>query len=212
MTLGWYWRRLSRMSAGEVAARLRTAFAPGRLALRRRSARPCARQAALLPGPLRAPDRSASSARQCRRSARRAHRLCRPQHPGRGLAGVRDPAPRRPGRAGLVPRSADRHARAAECLLLCHPASPARHRRRSETCLGAVAAPGDRVSLATAWWLTGDARYAEAAARHLTSWWRDNPLSHGYPLDQRHRAGPAPPVLGLDPGAARGLARLRQAV
>src|SRR5208337_789658 len=33
--------------------------------------------------------------------------------------------------------------------------------------------------LACAWWLTGHAKYAERAALHLTSWWRDNPFLEG---------------------------------
>ncbi len=33
--------------------------------------------------------------------------------------------------------------------------------------------------LACAWWLTGEDRFAEAAAHHLRSWWRQNPFLHG---------------------------------
>ena len=33
--------------------------------------------------------------------------------------------------------------------------------------------------LAAAWWLTGDERYAEAAARQLRSWWNANPFLSG---------------------------------
>ena len=33
--------------------------------------------------------------------------------------------------------------------------------------------------LACAWWLTGDARYAEHAARQLRSWWEQNPFLQG---------------------------------
>ncbi|MFZ1988495.1 MAG: alginate lyase family protein [Alphaproteobacteria bacterium] len=33
--------------------------------------------------------------------------------------------------------------------------------------------------LATAYWITGEARYAERAAAHLSSWWRDNPFLMG---------------------------------
>jgi hypothetical protein len=33
--------------------------------------------------------------------------------------------------------------------------------------------------LACAWWLTGDDAYAERAARHLQGWWRDNPFLAG---------------------------------
>ena len=33
--------------------------------------------------------------------------------------------------------------------------------------------------LASAWWLTGDDRYAERVRAHLTSWWADNPFLSG---------------------------------
>ncbi len=33
--------------------------------------------------------------------------------------------------------------------------------------------------LACAWWLTGDDRFAECAARHLRSWWAENPFLQG---------------------------------
>ena len=35
------------------------------------------------------------------------------------------------------------------------------------------------VALATAWWLTGEARYADAVSRQLGAWWRDNPHLQG---------------------------------
>ncbi len=35
------------------------------------------------------------------------------------------------------------------------------------------------MQLATAWWLTGDTAYAERAASHLRSWWRDNLFLQG---------------------------------
>src|SRR5271167_656784 len=52
MNLGWYWRRLSRMSAGEVALRLQTALRQA--AWRPAAGRPALRRASLLPGPDRA--------------------------------------------------------------------------------------------------------------------------------------------------------------
>ena len=61
--------------------------------------------------------------------------------------------------------------------------------------------------LAAAFWLTGDDRYAEVVAAQLRSWWASQPVPLGGPLDQRDRARRPAGQLGVDPSAARRLAR-----
>ena len=175
MTLGWYWRRLSRMSAGEVAARLRTALRQA--AWRSAAGRPALRQAALLPGPLRA--RIALPARHGSAGAARDALIA---YADRILAGdwpvfetQRHGVPAEPDWF-LDPLTGRRAPQDIYCFAVPH------RRRDIVGDLKHVWEPSRHqatVSLATAWWLTGDARYAEAAARHLTSWWRDNPYLMG---------------------------------
>ena len=61
--------------------------------------------------------------------------------------------------------------------------------------------------LATAWWLTQDERYAEAAAAQLRSWWSANPSAQRGALDERDRGRHPADLLDLDPPAARRLAQ-----
>ncbi len=132
MNLGWYRRRLSRMSAGEVAVRAQTALRQA--AWRPRGAGgPALRAGRLLPGgrrcravlpPWRGEGEAVSAARgDLLAYADRLLRLCRSPAGGQ-LAGLRRRAAERPGRAGLVPRSADRQTGAAGHLLLRRAASP----------------------------------------------------------------------------------------
>ena len=175
MTLGWYWRRLSRMSAGEVAARLRTALR--QTAWRSAAGRPALRPAALLPGPHRA--RVALPAWPEGAGAARGALLA---YADRILAGdwpvfetQRHGVPAEPDWF-LDPLTGRRAPQDIYCFAVPH------RRRDIVGDLKHVWEPSRHqatVSLATAWWLTGEARYAEAAARHLTSWWRDNPYLVG---------------------------------
>jgi len=174
MNLAWYWRRLSRMSVREIAVRLETSLR--QLAWRPGAGRPALRAGRLLPG-----------ARQPRAVL----------PPGREDAAGAAPAARA-ALTGCADRllvgdwpvfAVVRHGVAAEPDWFLDPLTGRRapqdqycfavpHRRRDVVGdLKHVWEPSRHqatVALALAWRLTGEARYAEAAASHLTSWWREN--------------------------------------
>jgi hypothetical protein len=177
MNLGWYWRRLSRMSAGEVALRLQTALRQA--AWRPAAGRPALRRASLLPGPHRA--RVALPPWQDR-DGTTASRDALIAYADRILAGdwpvfetPRLGVPAEPDWF-LDPLTGKRAPQDLYCFAVPH------RRRDIVGDLKHVWEPSRHqatVSLATAWWLTGEARYAEAVSRHLASWWRDNPYLMG---------------------------------
>jgi hypothetical protein len=176
MNLGWYWRRLSRMSGQEVLRRAETVLRQA--AWRSGAGRPALRPGRLLAGP------------------RKAMAVLPPCPPGvsaeaRGaLLAYADGI-----LAGDWPIfETARHGVALEPDWFLDPVTGIRapqqlycfavpHRQRDRVGdLKHVWEPSRHqatLALATAWWLTGEARYAEAVARHLTSWWRDNPYLCG---------------------------------
>jgi hypothetical protein len=174
MNLSWYRRRLSRMSPGEVAVRLRTA-------LRQAAWRPSAGGPALRPGRL-LPEPRRTRLRLARSAAPETARADLLAYADRLLAGdwpvfetARRGVPAEPDWF-LDPLTGRRAPQQGYCFAVPH------RRREIVGDLKHVWEPSRHqatISLATAWWLTGEARYAEAAARHLTSWWRDNPYLCG---------------------------------
>ena len=175
MSLAWYWRRLSRMSGGEVVVRLETAIR--QLLWRPGAGKPALPASRLLPGARLARvalpaafgiDDAAGAALGAYadgllagdwpvfETARRGVPVA-PDWFVDPLTGTRAPQD--------VYCFAISHRRRDIVGDLKHVWEPSRHQAT--------------VALATAWWLTGEARYAEAVARQLGAWWRDNPYLQG---------------------------------
>jgi len=176
MNLDWYWRRLSRMSLGEMGVRAQTGLRQA--AWRSGAGGPALRDGSLLPGLRRS--RTGLPPRCAEAAASAASALI--LYADGILAGdwpvfsvERQGVPAEPDWF-LDPLTGLRAPQETYCFAVPH------RRREIVGDLKHVWEPSRHqaaVTLATAWWITGEARYAEAAARQLTSWWRENPYLRG---------------------------------
>ena len=174
MKLGWYARRLRRMSPGEIAAR---SVAVARQWWWSQPARRPAPLATLLPGTRRAAfalKRSAAPSRAAAEAVLRAadallagewRIFCLPVSLDAEPDWFRDP---------LTGITAPRDA-----YWLRHSVSVTKHKMGNIKFVWELSRHQPATLLACAWWLTGRDEYAERAAQHLRSWWRENPFLHG---------------------------------
>ena len=173
MKLGWYARRLRRMSPGEIVAR---SVAVARQWWWSQPARRPAPLATLLPGTRRAVFALKRSAAPSGAAAEAVLRAADALLAGKwrifGLPTSLDAEPD----WFLDPLTGITAPRDAYCFSIPF---------RDEAMIGNIKFVWElsrhqpATLLACAWWLTGRDEYAERAAQHLRSWWRENPFLHG---------------------------------